>query len=417
VTDLAVVGGRVLDPAQGIDQVTTVLIRDGLIAEIEDAENVGRRSRAQPGGPAGGRPERMDCAGPWGGRPPEAAQCPPEATQDASGLIVAPGLVDLHTHLYRGVSHYGIDADAYCLDRGVTTAVDAGSSGAQTFPGLRRYIIEPSRTRILAFLHIAVQGMITNLLGELEDVRWASVAQAVARAREHPDVIIGIKVRLGYQMVGDDPAPALRLAREAADELGLPLMVHVIDMRPPVGWLLPYLGRGDIITHCFHGNEGGMLDADGRVFPSVRRARERGVRFDVGHGVGSFAYRVARRAIEQDFPPDTISSDLHAHNAGGPAYDQATTLSKLLHVGMELPDVIRATTVTPARAVRRGDSLGALTPGREADLTGFELRTGQWALPDAAGATEVVERLLVPRLVIRAGEVRRLDPDTDPARR
>jgi len=352
----------------------------------------------------------MGRGGVWGGRPPEA-------TQDASGLIVVPGLVDLHTHLYRGVSHYGIDADAYCLGRGVTTAVDAGSSGAQTFPGLRSYIIERSRTRILAFLHIAVQGMITNLLGELEDVRWASVAQAVERAREHPDVIVGIKVRLGYQMVGDDPAPAMRLAREAADALGLPLMVHVIDMRPPISWLLPYMGRGDIVTHCFHGNDGGILDPDGTLVPEVRQARERGVRFDVGHGVGSFAYRVARGAIAQDFPPDTISSDLHAHNVDGPAYDQATTLSKLMHVGMEIQDVIRATTATPAQAARREDSLGALAPGREADLTGFELRTGHWDLPDAAGATEVVERLLVPRLVIRAGQVRRLDPDTDPARR
>ena len=412
MTDLAIVGARVLDPGQGIDATASVLISDGVITSIEEeTESVRRRSRAQPGGPAGGWPERMGRGGVWGGRPPEATQL------DASGLIVVPGLVDLHTHLYRGVSHYGIDADAYCLDRGVTTAVDAGSSGAQTFPGLRSYIIEPARTRILAFLHIAVQGMITNLLGELEDLRWASVAQSVERAREHPDVIVGIKVRLGYQMVGDDPAPAMRLAREAADELGLPLMVHVIDMRPPITWLLPYLGAGDIVTHCFHGNEGGILDADGMLFPEVRRARERGVRFDVGHGVGSFAYRVARRAIAQGFPPDTISSDLHAHNVNGPAYDQATTLSKLLHVGMEIEDVIRATTATPAQAARRGDRIGALAPGREADLTAFELRYGQWSLPDAAGATEVVERLLVPRLVIRGGEVRRLDPDTDPARR
>jgi dihydroorotase len=391
VTDLAIVGGRVLDPGQGIDRVARVMVTDGVISAItEDGADAGRTPRGAPGG-----------------RPPGPAQL------DVSGLIVVPGLVDLHTHLYRGVSHYGIDADAFCLGRGVTTAVDAGSSGAQTFPGLRDYVIDRARTRILAFLHIAVQGMITNLLGELEDVRWASVAQAVERARENPDVIVGIKVRLGYQMVGKDPALALRLAREAADTLGLPLMVHVIDMQPPIGWLLPYLGRGDVVTHCFHGNPGGILNAEGRLFPAVRQARERGVRFDVGHGAGSFAYRVARRAIAQGFPPDTISSDLHAHNVDGPAYDQATTLSKLLHAGMELPEVIRATTAAPAQAARWQDRIGALAPGREADLTGLELRTGHWALPDAAGATEVVERLLVPRLVVRAGEVRRLDPDTD----
>jgi dihydroorotase len=131
----------------------------------------------------------------------------------------------------------------------------------------------------------------------------------------------------------------------------------------------------------------------------------------VGHGAGSFDYRVARAAIAQGFPPDTISSDLHAHNVAGPAYDQATTLSKLLHVGMELPEVVRATTAAPARAVRRQDSIGALLPGREADLSVFELRSGHWALPDAAGTTEVVERILVPRMVIRAGQILHLNAD------
>jgi dihydroorotase len=209
-------------------------------------------------------------------------------------------------------------------------------------------------------------------------------------------------------MVGSDPAPALRLAREAADGLGLPLMVHVIDLRPALGWLLPYLGPGDLVTHCFHGNEGGILDAAGRVIPEAVSARERGVLFDVGHGAGSFAYDVARNALAQGFPPDTISSDLHAHNIDGPVFDQATTLSKLLHLGMPLEDVIRATTSAPAAAVRREGRFGALAAGADADLSVFELREGSWPLPDATGVTEVVERLLVPRMVIRAGHAREL---------
>jgi dihydroorotase len=372
-----VAGGRVLDPAQGIDAIATVGIDGGLISGI---------GTGQPGTGEGDDHEVID----------------------ASGLLVTPGLVDLHTHLFTGVSHYGVDPDAHCLGRGVTTAVDAGSAGAQTFPGLRRYVIEPSQTRILAFLHIAVQGMISSLVGELEDIRWASPQQAIARAREHADLIVGIKVRLGYQMVGSDPAPALRLAREAADELGLPLMVHVIDMVPGLAWLLPYLGRGDIVTHCFHGNEGGILDDTGRVLAAALNARERGVLFDVGHGVGSFAYRVARTAISQGFAPDTISSDLHAHNVDGPVFDQATTLSKLLHVGMELGEVIRAATSTPALAIRRAGVIGALAPGQPADVSLLELRAGHWSLPDAAGETEVVERLLVPRMVIASGLVREI---------
>jgi len=373
VTDLAIVGGRVVDPARGVDGSLGIAVTGGRLTGLGDA------------GPAA-------------------------ETIDASGLVLVPGLVDLHTHLYDGVSHYGIDPDANCLRRGVTTAVDAGSAGAQTFPGFRRYVIERAQTRILAFLHVAVQGMITSLTGELEDLRWASPAQAVTRAREHPDVIVGVKVRLGYQMVGDDPEPALRLARQASEQLGLPLMVHIIDMRRPISWLLRYLGEGDIVTHCFHASEGGILGPAGRLHPAVARARARGVLFDVGHGAGSFAYSVAKAAFAQDFPPDTVSSDLHAHNVAGPVYDQATTLSKLLHCGMSLAGVITAATAAPAAAIRRGGEIGSLAPGSGADLTGFELRPGGWLLPDGAGQSEVVETLVIPRLVVRAGQVHRLDP-------
>jgi dihydroorotase len=368
---LDLTGGRVIDPAHRLDSTANVSIDGGLLSSVGADFSAGRDR------------QRIDVA----------------------GTLVTPGLVDLHTHLYPGVSHYGVEPDERCLGRGVTMAVDAGSAGAQTFPGLRRYVIERSRTRILAFLNIAVQGMITALVGELEDIRWASSEQAIARARENVDLIVGIKVRLGYQMVGDDPTPALRLARKAADELDLPLMVHVIDMRPGLAWLLPQLRRGDIVTHCFHGNEGGIINSRGRVIPAALGARERGVLFDVGHGVGSFGYRVARTAVEQGFSPDTISSDLHAHNAEGPVFDLATTLSKLLHVGMPLQDVIRAATWTPARAIRKTNGAGTLTQGCDADVTIFELRTGHWALPDAAGDTEVLEQLLVPRMVIRSGQL------------
>jgi dihydroorotase len=373
VTDLAIDGARVVDPGRGIDDRLGVTITGSRITSLGE---VGRAAE----------------------------------TIDASGLVLVPGLIDLHTHLYQGVSHYGIDPDANCLRRGVTTAVDAGSAGAQTFPGFRRYFIDRAQTRILAFLHVAVQGMITPLVGELEDLRWASPAQAIARAREHPDVIVGVKVRLGYQMVGEDPEPALGLARQASEQLGLPLMVHIIDMRKPIGWLLARLGEGDIVTHCFHANDGGILDPHGRLYPEVARARARGVVFDVGHGAGSFSYRVARAAFAQGFPPDTVSSDLHAHNVAGPVYDQATTLSKLLHCGMSLAEVIRSATTAPAAAIRRADEIGALGPGCEADLTGFELRTGGWALPDGTGATEVVQALMIPRLAVRAGQAHRLDP-------
>src|SRR5436309_15825614 len=160
--DLLISGGTVVDPAVGLHERRDVAVRDGAIAAV--APSIEREEARE--------------------------------VIDAAGLIVTPGLVDLHTHLFWGVSHYGVDPDPSCLARGVTTAVDAGSAGAQTFPGFRRYVIERSATRVLAFLNIAVEGMISALVGELEDIRWAAPEQAIARAKEHPDLIVGIKVRL-----------------------------------------------------------------------------------------------------------------------------------------------------------------------------------------------------------------------------
>lgn len=370
--DLAITGGRVIDPALGLDGSGFVGIDRGRV---------------------------VDC-----GPEPEGIRA--RQTIDATGLIVVPGLIDLHVHVYPGVSHYGVDPDEHCVLRGVTTAVDAGSAGAQTFPGLRRYVIERARTRVLAYLHVAVQGMISALVGELEDRRWASPALTVACANEHRDVVVGVKVRLGYQMVGQDPEAALVAARKAADRLELPLMVHVIDLPRPLAWLLPHLGEGDVVTHCFHGSEGGsILDDRGSVLQGAFAARERGVLFDIGHGVGSFTFRVAKAALGQGFPPDTISSDIHAYNVDGPVFDQVTTLSKLLRLGMDLPSVIEATTVAPARALRREDTLGSLAVGREADITVLEQARGERNLVDAHGEHEVATEWLVPRWVVRGGNV------------
>jgi dihydroorotase len=371
--ELVVSGGRVLCPATGLDGVADVAIDDGCIAEVGDG--------------LAGR-ERID----------------------AAGLLVVPGLIDLHVHVYEGVSHYGIDADRYLLRRGTTTGVDVGSAGAQTFPGLRRLVIDQAQTRIYAYLHIAVEGMISVLVGELEDLRWASVEQCVRVAEQHRDVIAGVKLRAGHQMVGDDPRPALGLALAAADALGLPLMVHVIDMRMPLSELLAQLRPNDVVTHCYHGNEGGLLDEDGAVWPEAFAARERGVLFDVGHGVGSFTWRVARAALAQGFPPDTISSDIHAHNHAGPVHDLPRTLSKLLHLGLPLTDVVAAATsrVGAHLAHLAPAGLGTLAPGAPGDLTLLELQRGSFELTDgehrlSGNVTEHAGQRLVARSVVRAG--------------
>jgi dihydroorotase len=233
------------------------------------------------------------------------------------------------------------------------------------------------------------------LVGELEDLRWASVEQCVRVAEANRDVIAGVKLRAGHQMVGDDPRPALTLALAAADALGLPLMVHVIDMRMPLPELLARLRPNDVVTHCYHGNEGGLLDDEGRVWPEAFAARERGVLFDVGHGVGSFTWRVARAALAQDFPPDTISSDIHAHNHAGPVHDLPRTLSKLLHLGAHLAHLAPS-------------GLGTLAPGAPGDLSLLALQQGRFELTDgehrlSGNVSEHAAQRLVARSVVRAG--------------
>ena len=232
-------------------------------------------------------------------------------------------------------------------------------------------------------------------------------------------MIVGVKLRAGYQMVGQDPRPAVALALEAADALGLPLMVHVIDMGMPLPELLAQMRPGDVVTHCFHGNQGGLLDEGGRVWPEAVAARERGILFDVGHGVGSFTWRVARAALAQGFPPDTISSDIHAHNHAGPVHDLPRTLSKLLHLGLPLDEVIAAATVRVAEHLARvaPAGLGTLAPGAPGDLSLLELERGRFALTDgehrlSAGVTEYAGERLVARHVVRAGAVIACDEPT-----
>jgi dihydroorotase len=254
--------------------------------------------------------------------------------------------------------------------------------------------------------------MISALVGELEDLRWASVADCVRVADRNRDVIAGVKLRAGYQMVGADPRPAVALAREAAVALGLPLMVHVIDMGMPLPELLAQMRRNDVVTHCFHGNAGGLLDEDGRVWPEAFAARERGVVFDVGHGAGSFTWRVARAALAQGFPPDTISSDIHAYNFAGPVYDLPRTLSKLLHLGMPLSEVVAAATARPAAHLAHiaPPGLGTLATGAPGDLTLLEHQHGAFDLTDgehriSGNVTERASARLVARSAVRAGVV------------
>jgi dihydroorotase len=379
VFDLIVRGGRVVDPSQNLDTLTDIGIIGQRVAAIgADLLKEGVRGEVI----------------------------------DASSLLVTPGWVDLHTHVYWGVAPLGVDADANCLRRGVTTAVDAGSAGASTFPGFKRYVIDVAATRVVAMLHLSVIGMMRDdtaepeAIGELEDIRWANVARGIEVARAFAEVITGIKVRLSAHHVGGDPEQtreALRRGRQVADAIGKPLMIHPGGTVIPLDEILGNLVRGDVVTHVYHGRTEGVLDDSGAVRGSVRAAIDRGVNFDVGHGAGSFTWQVARAALGQGLLPGTISSDIHAWNIAGPVFDLATTASKLLHLGLSLPEVVRRVTATPAACIGRGTELGTLAVGAAADMTLSRIVNGEFRFHDATGAEELGGTRLEPVAVLRGG--------------
>jgi dihydroorotase len=372
--DLGILGGTLLDPAQRIYRRSDVAIASGRVAAVQPTI--------------------------------EPRLC--QTVVDATGRLVTPGLIDAHVHVFEGVSHYGVNADATCLARGATTVVDAGSAGADTFDGFRRYVIEASATRILAHVNISTMGMLSRNIGELEDIRWADVPKALETIERHRDVVLGVKVRLTkHELVGRDAGlRPLHLAREAADAAGVALMVH-----PQEAWassldeVLGVLRAGDILTHTYHGLEHGILDDDGRVRAAARTARDRGVAFVVGHGEGSFDWDVCERALRQDFPPATISSDLHKYNVGGPVYDLVTTVSKFLLLGVPLEDAIRMVTADPARLIGCSDDLGTLKVGAVGDAVVLEVQDGRFEFADSGGAVRHGSQRLVPTGVVKAGIV------------
>ncbi len=373
--DLVVKGGRVVDPSQGLDAQRDVAVSGTKIARVADSI-------------------------------PES-----EALHviNASGRIVTPGWIDIHVHVYDGVAPLGIPADPNCVAKGVTTVVDAGSSGAHTFPGLRKHVIEVADTRVLALLNISVVGQSTlsqdNPWGELLDLRYANVDLAAKTIERHRDVIVGVKVRLTQNIAGDHDLEALRRARQAADAAGVPVMVHIGGSYSPIQEILKLLKKGDVITHSFRGGDGGILDAQGRIHDEVLQTVANGVHLDIGHGAGSFAFDTAEKALEQGLLPGTISSDLHQFNVHGPVFDLATTVSKFLHLGLSLDDALRRVTVNPSEIFGALNDLGTLREGAEADIAVLEMEDGRFTLTDALGQTRVGRRMLRPVASIKAGKL------------
>jgi dihydroorotase len=374
--DLLIKGGTVIDPAQQLHAVKDVAFAGGVVVAVGD----------------------------------DLPKTEAREVLDAGGRIVAPGMIDIHVHVFPGVSHFGIEPDATCLARGATTVVDAGSAGADTFPGFRKYVIDVSATRILAELNISSQGMVTRETGEFSLPEYANVDKACTMIEQHRDVILGVKVRLTKNSIASEQAGMLPLhrAREAANAAGLPIMVH-----PQDAWcgsieeIMAVMGEGDILTHCFHGHPCGVLDDRGQVRTAVREAGERGVIFDVGHGAGSFSWAVVERALAEGLEPQTISSDLHVYNVNGPVYDLANVLTKFLHLGFSLDDVLAKVTAVPARAVLMQDNIGTLAVGAWGDAVVFELRQGEFQMQDAHGEVRIGREKLEPITVVKGGRIYR----------
>ena len=352
--DLVLAGGRVIDPANAVDGVMDIAFQDGKVAAV------GQGLAAKP-----------------------AAD-----VRRVEGLVVSPGLIDLHTHVYWGGTSIGIDAVELGRSSGTTTSIDAGTAGAGNFLGFRKHVIEPAPVRILAYINLSFPGIFafsdTVMVGEAEDFRLLDLRECVRVAREHSDLIVGVKVRVGRGASGGAGIAPLYMAIEAAEELGLPVMAHLDYPPPSRGEVMGALRKGDVLTHCFRPFPNAPFISRIGVRPEILAARDRGVIFDIGHGGGSFGFATTRGMLDAGFLPDVISSDVHCLSINGPAFNIVVTMSKFLCLGVSLPDVIERATIAPARAIGRPD-IGHLGVGAAGDATLLAQEEGKFRYADVMG--------------------------------
>jgi dihydroorotase len=364
--DILIQNGEVRDPARNIRQKADVAIHDGKIAAIE---------------PTIPKEQGIEVI-------------------DAAGQFVTPGLVDLHAHVYHGFG-FGIEPDPLARRSGVTTMVDAGTfDGLQVDP-FRKYIVEPSQCRIYGYVFLYP----SNRNPDDDPVRW--VRRHMKRTGEaavaNSDFVLGVKYQVGSNMAGRYTFDFLKIARELCDEYKLPLMLHISFAPPETDEVMEIMKPGDVITHCFNTHTLGILDASGKVKASVLAARERGVLFDIGHGAGSFNFEIARKALGQGFLPDTISTDVYTASIDGPVFDMPTTMSKMLHLGMDFDEILARSTASPAKIINRLPGMGSLAVGAPADIALLEIEQGQFKLVDAQWNEVTVERRIVSRQTICRG--------------
>ena len=366
-------GGRVLDPSNGVDTRADLLIREGRISEIG---------------------KELSAAG-------------AEKVIDVGGLIVTPGIVDIHAHLFvtggnpdAWAGEYSVYPDNFSFRSGVTTLVDAGSAGWRNFDFFKVTVLDRARTRTFAMLNIASYGMVNDIIEQhAPDFQPEMLAKTVEK---HRDMIVAVK---SAHYWGADWA-SVDCALAAGNMTCLPVMVdfgYFVKERPYWQLVTEKLRPGDISTHCFRAPVP-VVDKDGKIYSYLWDARERGVLFDLGHGGGSFLFSNAAPAIEQGFYPDAISSDLHVLSMNGAMMDMSTTMSKCLALGMPLTEVIARSTYIPAKMIGHSE-LGTLSLGAEADIAIWSLRKGTFGFKDSAGGRCAGQERLECEMTLRDGEV------------
>jgi len=417
--ELLIKGGRVIDPANHIDQVSDVAIAGGKIVAV--AADI---------------------------------TAPAARVIDAAGMIVTPGLIDTHGHIYEHVTgDFGLNADLVGVRGGVTCVVDQGGASPLTFPGFAQFVAAPAKTRVLAFVSTYLAG---GLLGhkyvDLYGPSGINVDAIVKTARDYPQMIRGIKAHAepgGFSRWGIE---SLKLAKEASRQAGIPVYVHLGTLWPEaegktiaaskiIEQVVPLLDAGDILAHPYTRFPSGFVGPDGKVHPLIFEARARGVTIDVGRGA-HFSFANARAVTEAGILPDTLGADLHGYNIklpeGGRWYkgmftDTAEmevpddddlpfstpygihhTMSELMAIGVDLVDLVRMTTSAAAKMLRMEDEIGALSPGMDADVSIMRIIDGSWTLRDSLGIEVPTTRLLHPEYAIRAGVVHRADSELLP---
>jgi dihydroorotase len=404
--DLVLRGGRVIDPAQGIDAVLDVAVRDGRIAAV---------------GP---------------GLPASASDI------DVQGALVLPGMIDTHAHVFRHVTgRFGLDADMVGVRSGVTALVDQGGPSLMTLGAFRAYAVEPAATRIYAFLSAyLVGGLEGHYYPELYGPHGIDVDGTVKAALANPDLVRGIKAHAEIGGFARWGLAAFGLAKEISRQARLPLYIHFGQLWPlPPGGdangaeaidpdrilpdILDLLEPGDILAHPFTRHPGGFVGRDGRVHPLVREALARGLRIDVGHG-SHFSFAMAKTVLDAGILPHTLGADMHGYNthlssegedaaghlfAGAGNFSLISAMTGLMACGVALEDIVPMVTSHAAQMLGREGEIGSLRPGAEADVSVLADERGRWVLRDNEGTEVVADRLLRPLFCLRGG--RRIDAD------